>query len=359
MLRHRSVSAVAKSNPPNSYYMLHREIFLNLNATYGPFTLGAAADSNGYNAQCADFCSPAKSFLTTLATHHCVWWNPPFPQAADFLQHYLDCKAKSPTTTFAMFVLHSWPTAAWMPLTSTFRVIHTYPKGSNLFSIPTSPASPDRVNVGPTPWPVIIFYDPPAVDDPVQDRLLSHATASPSHHDHLQPCPPPPLKYDPYSPLEFVTTPLHHSTPQSIPPPPNPQSPPTSFPLTSLPPPPNLQSPPKLLSTPTPQDLVFCFSNSSPGTKGNKCCSDFGNLTLSLAQETCHFLLSPHFHSSPYSPKPPPQHHLTFTTPQPLSSPNLHFSHLITSVRDHHSNTTFASNNLPFRAPCHHSPYTI
>ena len=30
--------------------MLHREIYLNLNATYGPFTLDAAADSNGYNA---------------------------------------------------------------------------------------------------------------------------------------------------------------------------------------------------------------------------------------------------------------------------------------------------------------------
>ena len=105
---------------------MHREIFYNLNASYGPFTLDVAADSNGYNAQCFSYCSPNKSFLTTAATHHRVWCNPPFPHAANFLQHYLDCKAKSPTTTSAMFVLPQWLTAAWLPLTSTFRAIpHT------------------------------------------------------------------------------------------------------------------------------------------------------------------------------------------------------------------------------------------
>ena len=129
----------------SSDWMLHRAHFNKFNAIYGPFTVDAAADNNGYNAQCSHFFCPDRSFLTAPVAGEKVWCNPPIAVAADFLTHYFQCKSQAPYTTSAVFILPIWPAAPWTALLSDLTLVHRFPHNSKLFSKPDSPGSPTRM----------------------------------------------------------------------------------------------------------------------------------------------------------------------------------------------------------------------
>ncbi len=131
---------------------------------YGPVSLDACSDIRGRNALTRRYLSSAQDFRKTNVSGETLWLNPPFRQAGDFLQHYLQCKELAPQTTSALIVLPYWPRRSWWKLTSQFKVVKYYPAGTHhLFTAP--PADPTstaaRRDLGPTRWPVYVFYDGP------------------------------------------------------------------------------------------------------------------------------------------------------------------------------------------------------
>ena len=71
------------------------------NVTCKRFTIDACCDNDGVTKQCADYCSPAKSFLHSIVSGQHVWIHAPFRQIESFVKHYLKCKSKVPQTTSA------------------------------------------------------------------------------------------------------------------------------------------------------------------------------------------------------------------------------------------------------------------
>lgn len=130
---------------------------------YGPFTVDACADPEGKNALAKKFYHSQKSFLKANVEGENVWLNVPFRRAQRFLKHYLECKERAPTQTSAVIVLPKWEQKPWWQLTQGFRLLRTYPAGSRLFTAPPLAPGEPRVDMGPTKWPVCVFWDPPTL----------------------------------------------------------------------------------------------------------------------------------------------------------------------------------------------------
>ena len=124
----------------------------------GPFTVDMCASSN--NAHCPRYFTKATPFSAHDLSGETVWCNAPWRLIGSAIDHYLKCKMKAPTTTSAVFIVPQWDTPWMKTLETSMQLIRSYPKGVNLFSAP-GPSS-TRVRLGPTPWPVLVFWDPPA-----------------------------------------------------------------------------------------------------------------------------------------------------------------------------------------------------
>ena len=132
-------------------WMYRRERFHQLDKEYGPFTLDAAASTNGDNAQCKAYCSKEDSFLEKKISGANVWANFPFESADKFLQHYLEEKARDPTIS-GMFVLPEWKSTAWWSKVQHMERVRHHPAGEDLFTAPPKDArSKERRDLGPSP----------------------------------------------------------------------------------------------------------------------------------------------------------------------------------------------------------------
>jgi hypothetical protein len=126
------------------------------------FTLDACCNPEGANSHCQKFCSVADDFLTHDISGETVWLNPPFRDIELFLAHYVEGKKKSPLDTSACILLPRWQAHKWRELLRGMKLIHTYPKGSVIFS---EAAREGRVVMKGTPWPVEVWYDAREGDD--------------------------------------------------------------------------------------------------------------------------------------------------------------------------------------------------
>ena len=149
------------TQPDKQDRMFDKAEFAKLQRMIGvKFTMDACCDEHGFNAQVPDFYKSAKdSFLAFDCQGHNVWINPPYADITPFVQHYVECKAKSPHNTSAVIVLPKWK-GAHTKFLKGMHVIKEYPKGSKIFSAPSENGK-DRKPLGPTPWPVQVLYDPP------------------------------------------------------------------------------------------------------------------------------------------------------------------------------------------------------
>jgi hypothetical protein len=146
--------------------MFNRQYFQVLEQRFGPFTVDAACDNDGYNAQVSTkFFCPSRSFLTSDIAGESVWLNPPLQQACNFISHYLRCKRTSPTTTSAVIILPKMLRPPWRHLTAHMKKVMEYPAGAPLFTKPGPSPSYPRVPIN-SPWPVTVYYDPPASTPP-------------------------------------------------------------------------------------------------------------------------------------------------------------------------------------------------
>ena len=102
--------------------------FAKLSEKLGGFTLDAAADALGHNAQCDRFCSAQQSLLHQDLQGERVWTNFSFARMAEFLQHYRRQKAKDPSLCGA-FVVPTWTGMPWWQLVSQLPVVLLVPTG--------------------------------------------------------------------------------------------------------------------------------------------------------------------------------------------------------------------------------------
>lgn len=134
-----------------------------------------------------------------------LWINPPFRQAGAFIDHYLQCKQKSPSDTCALIVLPRWKRAKWWGVaTQHFKVARYYPAGTPLFQYPGSK------DLSPCKWPVTVFWDGPSgvfqkcVEDdgccasdipavPVNTAAMGVASDKQADHTSMHAPQPPPL----------------------------------------------------------------------------------------------------------------------------------------------------------------------
>jgi len=146
----------------NQDRMLDKAEFNSLQRMVGlRFTLDACCNPDGSNALVPEhFKSAEDSFLEYDCSGQHVWMNPPYADITPFVKHYVECKAKAPHKTSAVIVLPKWKGSHTKYLQS-MHLIKEYPKGSRIFSAPAEGSSAERVPLGPTPWPVQVFYDPP------------------------------------------------------------------------------------------------------------------------------------------------------------------------------------------------------
>ena len=144
--------------------MLHQPFFAKIQEQTRPFTLDACCDDHGHNALCSKYCSPSNSFLDFDCRHHHVWINPPFRHHAMFaiVRHYAKHKHMAPHTTSACLLLPEWIIHKLRPYLHTMRLLHVFPVGQPVMTVPTTPDASDRVMFSQgLPFKLHVYYDPP------------------------------------------------------------------------------------------------------------------------------------------------------------------------------------------------------
>ena len=179
-----------KRGSDNQDWMFDRQLFRELDIEFGPFTVDICSDNNGENAQCKRFYCPAESVLTANLEGETVWANVPFTRGTKrILQHFLDCQKRAPYTTAGAFVLPRWEHTDWWALTEDWVVVREYAPGTLLFSAPRRREGESRRQLGPTKWPVVVFWSPakPLVPMTVAttDSRMGNGISQQSETDHL------------------------------------------------------------------------------------------------------------------------------------------------------------------------------
>ena len=139
-----------------SDWMLETDIFCDLHAEFGPFTLDGACDEEGTNSHLPRWCSKSDSFLEKDLQGERVWLNPPFRQAGTFLAHYLEQKETYPELE-GMFVLPYKPTASWWHLVKDMKQVRYFSAGTQLFTKPDGKGG--RKWLHECPFDVVVMYD--------------------------------------------------------------------------------------------------------------------------------------------------------------------------------------------------------
>jgi hypothetical protein len=103
--------------------------------------------------------------------------NPPFVGATEFLKTFEQCRSMAPSTTSAVIILPAWVKPEWRPYLSKYKLLHTYPTGRDaLFTTPHPVNADERVSVGPTRYPVNVWFADYV--DPQEDRCQQEGASS-------------------------------------------------------------------------------------------------------------------------------------------------------------------------------------
>jgi transposase InsO family protein len=123
------------------------------------FTLDGCCNDDGGNALCTQYACPSRSFFDRNIAGETLWCNAPFTQIVEFETHYRACKKASPHTTSAVFCAPQWEHLEKHFRQQGYQLVKTYPVGTHLFS---APAGAGRQKLPGIPWPVQLWWDPPA-----------------------------------------------------------------------------------------------------------------------------------------------------------------------------------------------------
>ena len=145
--------------------MLVKEMFVDMESlTDRQFTVDACCHDSGVNSHCSDYCSPSKSFFKRDLCGQHVWLHAPFGRIGRFLKHYVKCKQRAPQSTSACIVVPAGPVAkqSWRKYLSGMKLLKRYDEGSMLFT--QAGLQGNKRSLGPSPWDIEIWHDPPAAE---------------------------------------------------------------------------------------------------------------------------------------------------------------------------------------------------
>ena len=117
-----------------------------------------------------------RNFLSNDCKGLKVYANPPYNNKVicQILSHVLRAKEEQPAGTSVLLVLPVWwEKPYWAIITELpelFQVVERYEAGEQLFTSPNAKAG-HRKHCGPTRWPVVVVYLPPAVPQVDWERV--------------------------------------------------------------------------------------------------------------------------------------------------------------------------------------------
>jgi RNase H-like domain found in reverse transcriptase/Reverse transcriptase (RNA-dependent DNA polymerase)/Integrase zinc binding domain/Retroviral aspartyl protease/DNA N-6-adenine-methyltransferase (Dam) len=160
--RRRASASVPRRR--NEVLTLDRALFTAVNAEYGPFTLDAHADPNGFTAQVSTrYYTSLNPFTATTPDQLVgdkIWCFPPMQNAKAFVKHYLLSKRSQPQLS-AVFLLPLSTSSAWRGLLSSMQLVGVLDKGTTAFKRLTNPDDPCLVPAEPMSSSFGFFYDAP------------------------------------------------------------------------------------------------------------------------------------------------------------------------------------------------------
>ena len=146
----------SKRNHGTQDWQLFPALFKEIEGLVGPISVDVCASAE--NSQCRTFYSQENSMLEAKLAGKHMFMNPPYENPTPFLQHLLSEYSKSPGTTSAAILLPCWKDRGWWELVKDLELVKMWPKGSKMFTRPSGVGSGVREYVGPTKWPVCLFY---------------------------------------------------------------------------------------------------------------------------------------------------------------------------------------------------------
>ncbi len=118
---------------------------------------------------------------TKLSNKENVWCNPPFRRAGTWLRHYWEQKVENPQLS-GTFLLPYWPDAKWWNLTRGLTKVHTYPAGSQLFTMPAVKPGGERRAKDVCSFDVCVFRDEAHELDTTAMAAVPNARSLPQQH---------------------------------------------------------------------------------------------------------------------------------------------------------------------------------
>jgi hypothetical protein len=147
------------------------------------FNLDAGASVS--NHKCENYASKDKSFLdfTAKGLHNkSIWLFPPIELAKEFIQHFEAIRLQQPYYMMAVICLPRLvtPGSNYKELVKKYKLIHSYPAGTNLFSKYVEDSPFERIDI-PSSCP----YDLLLADEFISDRELQplHAKENNAIHE--------------------------------------------------------------------------------------------------------------------------------------------------------------------------------
>ena len=145
--------------------MLCRAAWLDLQRLSGRvFTIDGACNDSGDNALVKSrYCSVNRPFVKEDLTGHHVWVNPPFQldTVKSWVEHFLACRERSPSTTSAVFLVPVWEDFPQVFQNQpAFRLLKEFAVGTRLFTQPL-PGGQRKPMPG-VPWRIQAWHAPVA-----------------------------------------------------------------------------------------------------------------------------------------------------------------------------------------------------
>ena len=138
------------------------------------FSMDAACNPHGTNALCPRYATPS-TFTTQCVSGEALWCCAPAHEVREYQQHYERSKRKDPHHTCAVFVVPKFPHLTGYFSQLRYKLVEEFPTGTTLFV--SANGGKARLPMPPTPFPVQLWYYPPAVVTSLESVTGTHSRA--------------------------------------------------------------------------------------------------------------------------------------------------------------------------------------
>lgn len=157
--------------------MVNPSIFAEVQNSLGiAFSMDAACNPQGTNALCPRHATP-DTFMQTSIAGEALWCCVAPQDVRAYQQHYERSKRKHPHHTCAVFVVPKFRHLTRYFTQLRYKMVRELPAGTQLLVSANGTREAGRLPMPPTPYPVQLWYDPPAATASVNTIADSHSHA--------------------------------------------------------------------------------------------------------------------------------------------------------------------------------------